>query len=526
MTTFRRGLVSAPHHLAAQAGAEVLAEGGNAVEAAVATAAALCVVYPHMTGLGGDGFWLVHAPGRDPVGIDACGRAGAAVIPEIFHSAGLDAVPARGPLAACSVAGAVSGWLAALDLARPWGRPLPLARLLEPAVRLAREGFPVSRSQHDLTASALGELSPRSGFADQFLAHGAPPEPGSVLRLPALADALERLGRAGLDDFYRGGLAASLAADLERAGSPLTRADLAGQRAGMVKPLVLTLPEGRVCNLPPPTQGLASLLILGLARRLGIPCAESFEHVHGIVEATKRAFAVRDRELGDPSAMTADPAAFLTPEALARLGSGLDMERAAAWEADGAPGDTVWFGTADASGRAASCIQSLYFEFGSGLVLPGSGVTWQNRACAFRLDRGGPRALAPGRKPFHTLNPALALLGDGRVLAYGAMGGDGQPQTQAAIYSRHVWFGQGLEEAVAAPRWLLGRAWGAASRSLKLEARFDPAIVEALRRAGHELEMVEEFSPLMGHAGAVELHPDGRLEGASDPRSDGAAAGC
>ncbi len=526
MTIFRRGLVSAPHHLAAQAGADVLAEGGNAVEAAVATAAALCVAYPHMTGLGGDGFWLVHEPGRVPVGIDACGRAGSAVTPEIFRSAGLDAVPARGPLAACSVAGAVSGWLAALNLARSWGRPLPLARLLEPAVRLAREGFPVSRSQHDLTVSSLEELRRRCEFADQFLADGEPPEPGAELRLPALAATLERLGLVGLDDFYRGELSASLAADLERAGSPLTRADLAGQRAEMVAPLVLELPDGRVCNLPPPTQGLASLLILGLARRLGIPRAESFEHVHGIVEATKRAFAVRDRELGDPAAMTADPAAFLAPEALGHLGRGLDMERAAPWEADGAPGDTVWFGAADASGRMVSCIQSLYFEFGSGLVLSGSGVTWQNRACAFRLDGRGPRTLAPGRKPFHTLNPALALLKDGRVLAYGAMGGDGQPQTQAAIYSRHVWFGQGLEEAVAAPRWLLGRAWGAASRSLKLEDRFDPALWEALRRAGHEVELVGSFSPLMGHAGAVELHPDGRLEGASDPRSDGAVMGC
>jgi len=182
-------------------------------------------------------------------------------------------------------------------------------------------------------------------------------------------------------------------------------------------------------------------------------------------------------------------------------------------------------GAIDGAGHAVSFIQSTYWEFGSGVVLPETGIVWQNRGVGFSLDEGAVNPLMPGRKPFHTLIPALARLEDGRVMVYGNMGGEGQPQSQAAVFSRHVLFGQGLQEAVTAPRWLLGRTWGEVSMSLKLEDRFDPALVEALRDAGHAVEPVGPFSDLMGHAGAVVRHPDGLLEGASDPRSDGAALG-
>jgi gamma-glutamyltranspeptidase/glutathione hydrolase len=181
-------------------------------------------------------------------------------------------------------------------------------------------------------------------------------------------------------------------------------------------------------------------------------------------------------------------------------------------------------GTIDAQGRAVSFIQSIYHEFGSGIVLPSTGINWQNRGCSFSLSAGARNALAPGRKPFHTLNPALALLEDGRTMVYGTMGGDGQPQTQAAVFTRHVVHGIALQEAVAAPRWLLGRTWGSMSETLKLERRFDPALVAELARRGHEVEVVGDFDEVVGHAGALVRHPDGRLEGGFDPRSDGAVA--
>lgn len=520
-----RGMVVAPHFLAARAGREVLRAGGTAVEAVVCAAAVLSVVYPHMCGLGGDGFWLIHEPGRDPIGLDASGRSGRGVTPESLRAAGFDAVPPRGPWAALTVAGAVSGWAAALELARDRGRPLPLQDLLAPAVTLARQGFAVSRSQHRLTTAGLSGLAAQPGFAGIFLQDGRSPAVGAAMKLPVLAGTLEHLADAGLDDFYRGDLARSLAKDLEQAGSPLRLEDLAAQRAARVRPLRLDLSGDRVFNLPPPSQGLASLVVLGLFERLGVQKAEGFAHVHGLVEATKAAFRLRDRVVGDPDHLPADPASFLQPDRLEVMARDIDLRRAAPWPAGPGAGDTVWIGAVDAQGWAVSCLQSIFFDFGSGVVLPESGLLWHNRACSFRVRGEGPNILGPGRKPFHTLNPALARLRDGRVMPYGAMGGEGQPQTQSAVFTRFVRFGQDLQAAISAPRWLLGRAWGAESVSLKLEERFDPELVARLRAAGHAVELVEGYSSFMGHAGAIVRHPDGSLEGASDPRCDGEAAG-
>ncbi len=204
----------------------------------------------------------------------------------------------------------------------------------------------------------------------------------------------------------------------------------------------------------------------------------------------------------------------------------IDRRKAAAWPARSGEGDTVWMGAADASGLVVSYIQSLYWEFGSGCVLPRTGVLMQNRGASFSLDPGALNPLEPGRRPFHTLNPALAVLRDGRVMAYGTMGGDGQPQTQAALYTRHVLFRQPLADAIEAPRWLLGRTWGSPRTNLRLESRFDANVADQLLSAGHDVEVLAEpYSDLMGHLGAVVLHPAGTLEGAHDPRADGGAAG-
>lgn len=518
-----RGMVVAPHHLAAQAGLEILREGGNAIEAMIAAAATIAVVYPHMNGVGGDNFWLV-CDGGEPRAIDACGPAAAAATPELYRERGHDAIPARGPLAANTVAGAVAGWQAALEVSRQWGGRLPLARLLEDARHYARGGFPVSSSQEDNTTAKAQELAGEPGFAETFLHRQGSPAAGTHFRQAALADTLDRLGDAGLDDFYRGELARSVAAELERLGSPLRLADLEGYAAQEVAPLALDLRAGTVYNLPPPTQGLASLLVLGIFERLDVPRAESFAHVHGLIEASKQAFRVRDQHVTDPAYMTATPASFLTDTAMRAMAGQIDPDKAMPWGQPAAAGDTVWLGAIDADGRCVSFIQSLFWEFGSGVVLRDSGITWQNRGTSFGLDSGARNALAPGRKPFHTIQPAMARLADGRTMAYGTMGGEGQPQTQAAIYTRHVTFGQPLQAAVTAPRWLLGRTWGTATTNLRIESRFPPALIEALRAAGHDVEPVGEFDAVMGHAGALVRHPQGLIEGAADPRGDGAAA--
>ena len=519
-----RGAVVAPHHLAAQSGLAVLREGGNAVEAAVAAAAAMAVVYPHMNGIGGDNFWLLAAPGGPVLGIDACGAAAAAATPEAYRARGFEAIPTRGPLAANTVAGAVSGWQAALSIAAQWGGRLPLSRLLADAIHYAEAGAPVTASQHADTAAKAAELAGVPGFAATFLSDDGAPPVGARFRQPALAATLRRLAEAGLDDFYRGETARAMAAELAAVGSPLGAADLARHRAAEVRPLSLRLAAGTAYNMPPPTQGLASLLILGIFERLGCGEAEGFDHLHGLIEATKEAFRVRDAYVTDPAYMTVAAESFLEPKAIAAMAARIEPTRAAPWQPGAGPGDTVWLGAIDAEGRAVSVIQSIYWEFGSAVVLADSGVLWQNRGTSFALAEGAHNRLAPGRKPFHTIQPALARLDDGRTLVYGTMGGDGQPQTQAAVYTRHVSFGQPLQRAITAPRWLLGRTWGAESANLRIENRVDPGVIAALEAAGHEVARVGAFDPVMGHAGAVAHHPDGLIEGAADPRGDGVVA--
>jgi gamma-glutamyltranspeptidase/glutathione hydrolase len=333
---------------------------------------------------------------------------------------------------------------------------------------------------------------------------------------------LRQLAEEGLDSFYRGALAEKLGDDLLKLGSPITSSDLQRHRAQMVKPLSTHIDGAELFNTAPPTQGFASLLILALFDRLEATEAESFAHVHGLIEATKQAFIYRDKHIGDPAYMTVSPQNLLDDDAaLDATASKIDRNKALDWPQSPMGGDTTWFATADSDGRVVSAIQSTYFEFGSGLVLPQTGVTWQNRGCSFRLAADGWNALRPGRKPFHTLNPAMARFTDGRLMAYGTMGGEGQPQTQAAIFTRYAKFGVNLQEAITRPRWLLGRTWGETSTSLKVEDRFPPELYSRLQTAGHVVDLVQPFSSAMGHAGAIVRYPSGLLEGATDPRSDG-----
>jgi gamma-glutamyltranspeptidase len=522
----RRGIVAAPHHAAAEAGRLMLAEGGNALEAMVAMAAAIAAAYPHMNHIGGDAFWLIREPSGRVRALMGAGPAGEKATPALYREHGFDAIPPRGPLAALTVPGAVATWMLALRAAEAYRGRLPLDVLFGPAIRHAREGYTVTRSQARLTAEKLAECRDAPGFAKTFLIDGKPPAEGTTLKQTALAATLDHLANAGLGDFYRGDVGREMAADLERIGSPVTRADLERYEAKVAEPLSVGLEIGTLYNTPPPTQGLASLITLALFERLRVADAEGFDHVHGIIEATKRAFLVRDRVVTDRERIAQPLASYLDKAFLDAEALKIDRRKAAKWPAPSAAGDTIWMGAADSSGLVVSFIQSLYWEFGSGCVLPGTGVLMQNRGASFSLERGALNFLQPGRQPFHTLNPALAVLRDGRVMAYGAMGGDGQPQTQAALFSRHVLYREPLEEAIDRPRWLLGRTWGSPHTNLRLESRFDEGLIDRLMAAGHDVEVLAEaYSDTMGHAGAVVLHPDGSLEGVHDPRADGGAAG-
>lgn len=535
-----RGLLTTPHGLATAAGLRVLQDGGNAVEAALAAAAVLAVVYPHMNAIGGDNFWLIYDAGAHRVrALMACGAAGSRCTIEAYRAAGHpDEIPRRGALAANTVPGAVDGWWEAYAYSQQrLGGRRGFDALLAEAVGYAASGFPVSPGQEAWTrmnigpdSGPFGHLEALEGFRRTFLRpDGSAYRAGERLTVPGLAETLTMIARGGADAFYRGPIAARVCAYLRERGGLLIEADFAGHRSRWVDPIQVRYRDWTVCNTPPPTQGLTSLEILNIVQNFLI--AEwgdrSADYYHTMVEATKQAFVDRDAWIADPDTR-AIPVEALLSEAHGRAqAAAIDPARAQPLHTIRPVGrDTIWLGVVDAEGNAVSLIQSIAFDFGSGVVAEGTGILLQNRGAAFSLDPAHHNALAPGKRPFHTLTPALALR-DGRPeLVYGAMGGEGQPQTQAAVLTRVLEFGMDVQAAIDAPRWLYGRHWGRPTTALHLEARVPPDVIRDLGARGHDIQVVEAWDERMGHAQAIWIDPrTGFRHGGADPRGDGLAAG-
>lgn len=514
------GMVATPHPQATEAGRAVLEEGGNAVEAALAATAALAVACPHLNGLGGDGVWLIRDPAGRVTVIDAAGPAGVGADAAFYRARDCDELPRRGALAALTVPGTVGGWMRAQEAARAHGGRMPMRRLLESALELARAGRTVSPGQVGAATRARAELDAVPGFRAAFLAvDGTVPEAGARQPCVRLADTLEQLAIAGLSDFYRGDVAREMAADLERAGSPLARADLTAYAARTRPALSVKLPGLTLWAPPPPTPGLITLLALALFSRLGIAEAEGFAPVHGLIEAGRRAEEIAAPALTDSIVLSADPADLLAPEALARAAAEIDLRRAA--PAPRRPATDIggaWIGAADRSGLVVSCLSSLHAPFGSGVVLPATGVLMNNSGAAFALDPRAPAPLQPGRRPPGTLSASIASPADGRVIAFGS-GSAAAALTDALVLSRYL-AGAPLGAALAAPRWRQ-------TDRLLLEAGFDEQVADRLAAAGHDVEIMGvPFYDAMGCAGAVVRHPGtAGLEGAHDPRGEGGADG-
>ena len=532
-----RGMVTSPHYLATQAGVDILRKGGTALDAAIAVAAVLAVVYPQMCGIGGDNFWLAHEAATGTMhGINASGRSGEKATREFFTQKGLSAIPLRGPLAACTVPGVVSGWDAAHTLSRLWGSPLSLADLLQDAIALAVEGFAVTPSlaywlHEDCKTDPRGyrQLQNQPGFANTFLPTGKPAHVGQRLRLPELAATLGLLAHEGPRSFYEGELAERMTRWLADNGGLLTARDFAQHDAETVTPLSVRYRGLEACNLPPNTQGVASLSILNILEHMDVASlAEgSAEHIHAVVEATKLAFAERDAYVTDPDFAQIPLDCMLSPAHGRELAQRIRMDRALEPANLLEPkGDTCWFGVVDAQGNAVSAIQSIFHDFGAGIVAGDTGVLLQNRGSFFSLDPSHVNTLEPLKRTMHTLNPPMLRKNGKPWLVYGTMGGEGQPQTQAALVTRMADFGLSPHDAVAAPRWLYGRSWGLPVNNLRIEGRFAPKVATTLQHMGHDVEVLSGFSDLMGHAGAILCdHNTGLLFGATDPRSDGLAAG-
>lgn len=523
---------TAPHFAAASVGNQILVQGGTAIEAMVAAAASIAVEYPHMNGLGGDGFWLISEPGKQPIAIDACGVAAKNATIEYYANQNIkNAIPSRGANAAVTMAGAVAGWEKALSISKEWQTPIALSKLLDTAISQAKWGIEVTQSLSDASVKTFDDLAVNPHFSP-FLIKGKALKKGKILKLSALSNTLETLSKNGLNDFYSGEIAEKLAADLQAAGSPITIEDFRDYKANLMTPLSITTSKGQLYNLPAPTQGIASLLTLAIYDKLVAKVSSDADMVHLLIECTKQAFILRDKYVTDQSRMEIDLQSLLTDEYITQLASNINTSKALPWPYQAKHGDTIWMGACDSNGRMVSYIQSLYWEFGSGVVSPSTGIVWNNRGTSFSLDRNNLQALRPGLKPFHTLNPAFAALKDGRRMVYGTMGGEGQPQTQAALFARHVYYNQPLDKAIALGRWLLGRTWGDASHNLKVERDLAEYVGKELSVRGHDIVTVEECNELMGHAGAIILNDSGlddttindnKLVAASDPRSDGKA---
>ncbi|WP_354677912.1 gamma-glutamyltransferase [Cupriavidus plantarum] len=522
-----RGMVTSPHALASEAGAAILRAGGNAIEAAIAMGATLAVTYPHFTGLGGDAFWIVSDRDGNVRGLSGIGQAAAA--PPAYG----DAIPVRGPGSALTTAATVDTWDRAFALSRDrWGGKLGWSRLFEAAIAHAEAGFPVTPSQRFWQEFRADELRAHpeqwAGFARTFMPQGRMPEVGETLRQPALARSLARIATHGAREFYEGELAERIVAGLQSAGSPLTMGDLAATRAREEAPLRVPYRGGELLSLSPPTQGITTLQIMGILDRFDVASVAegSADYYHLLVEAVKQAFIERNRYVADPEFVEVPVAAMLSRERLDALAARIDPLHALPWPHVYQHGDTVYLAAADTEGRCVSVLQTVYFDWGSGVVAGDTGILWHNRGAAFSLTPGHHNMLAPGKRPFHTLNPGMYLKQGRPRLLYGTQGADGQPQTLSAVLTRLIDHGMDPLQALSQPRFLLGRTFSDARDTLKLEADAGDDVMTVLTSRGHELSTIPAQSPLAGHPGVIAIgHDDYRLAGAHDPRSDGLAIG-
>ncbi len=532
------GMVTTPHYLATQAGIDILRKGGNAVDAAIAAAVTLTVVSPHMCTPGGDNFWLIfNGKNGELRGLNASGRAGEKATINFYLSQGMNVIPSRGYLAANTVPGAVSGWNEAYSYSRSTlHTPLSWKELFLSAISYAENGCPVTSSlarwcsiNTDTSDKSCRFLQRFPEFSRIFLQNGAPLAEGDLLRQADLANSLKLIAENGAEEFYLGTIAQKIVADGKKHGGLLTLDDFSDHRAEWVQPISVAYREFTACNLPPNSQGMASLEILNILNNFDIKNMGegSADYYHTIIEATKKAFSDRDTYLSDPDFVSIPLDFLLSPSYGKEQASHISMTNAAPSQTLLDPkGDTVWLGAVDSDGNAVSLIQSIYHDFGSGIIPEKTGIILQNRGSAFSLDAHHVNRLAPGKRTMHTLNPAMILRNEKPFLVYGTMGGEGQPQTQAAIATRIIDFGMTPQEAVTAPRWLYGRTWGAASNDLKLEGRIPQPVADILEKRGHPVRVTEDFTDIMGHAGVILIHPDtGILQGASDPRGDGLASG-
>jgi len=509
-----RNIVATTQPLAAQAGLRMLQKGGSAMDAALATAIALTVLEPVSNGIGSDAFAIVW-DGQKLHGFNASGRSPAAWTPEFFKDH--KTMPVRG-WNAVTVPGCVSAWV---TLSERFGK-LPFAELFEPAIGYARDGYMVSPTIAKQWAKQVPELQAQPGFREAFMPKGRAPLPGEKFSFPDQAKTLELIAQTRGEAFYRGEIVRTIAAHAKEHGALMIAADFAAHLSDWVEPLAQNYRGYTLHELPPNGQGIAALMALGILHHFDVASypVDSADSVHLQIEAMKVAFADVYRHVSDPRTMTVRNAELLDPAYLAARAKLIDLKRAQNFNHGVPPkGGTIYLTAADASGMMVSFIQSNYMGFGSGVVVPGTGVSLQNRAHSFILEAGHPNQVGPGKRPFQTIIPGFVTK-DGRpVMSFGVMGGSMQPQGHAQIMVRLADYGQNPQACADGPRYRVVEGL-----RVNVEPGFSAQTLAELERRGHQLEELAQGYLDFGSAQLIYKLEDGYL-GASDPRRDGQAVG-
>jgi gamma-glutamyltranspeptidase/glutathione hydrolase len=523
---FARNIVSTSHPLAAQAGLRMMLKGGNAVDAAIAAAAAMTITEPVSNGLGSDAFCILW-DGNKLHGLNASGPAPQAWTPEYFHNKyGQDAVnpPKRG-WDSVTVPGAVGAWAA---MSERFGK-LPFADLMEPAIEIAERGYlmPVVVQQKWDAATPLLQSLP--GFAESFLPWGRAPNVGELFQFKAAAKGLRAIAETKGRAFYEGEIAQALVRFSKQHGGAMSLQDLAAYRPEWVEPIAQNYRGYTLHEIPPNGQGIAALIALGILENFDIASmkVDGIDSQHLQIEAMKLAFADVYRYVADPRYMEVTPAQMLDPDYLKSRANLIDMKKAQDFKA-GNPvkGGTIYLTAADENGMMVSFIQSNYMGFGSGVVEPTFGVSLQNRGFGFSTDLKGPNAanlVAPGKKPFQTIIPAFLTQNGQPVMSYGVMGGNMQPQGHMQTLVRMLDYAQNPQTACDAPRWRYN-----AGLSINAESNMDSNTVQGLNDLGHELEVINDSYQDFGAGQFIWRMGDPKVQGyvaASDPRRDGQAVG-
>lgn len=515
-------MVTSPHSLASEEGLKILKQGGNAVDAAITIAAMLSVSYPHFNGLGGDAFMLLSNAKGEVTSISGIGQA-FEVLPNFNKT-----IPTRGIHSAITTACTLDTWAKAHDFAsKNWGTELAWGTLLQAAIDAAREGIVLSASQQHWYQQRMHDMHDWHGFKAIFSQQGQALAAGSIFKQPQLAQTLEHLAQFGARSFYEGELAERIVTGLQQYGSTISLNDLSRTHARIEPALTLAYRNGILCTLQPPTQGVTTLEIMGILQQFELAKYAregSADYYHLLIEAIKQAFLDRKAFVADPDFIDTQFHQLLDADYLEQKSQQISLSQALPWQEIYQHGDTVYIGVVDQHGNCVSMLQTIYYDWGSGVIAGDTGILWHNRGASFSLDRNHPNCVQAFKRPFHTLNPGIYLKNQRPYLLYGTQGADGQPQTLATILTRLIDYGDLPFEALKKPRFLLGKTFSNQNNTLKIEQDVGQHVINQLTKMEHQIDVIAAQNPLSGQPGVIQINADG-IYAAHDPRSDGQAIG-